>query len=712
MVARRSTARLALGILVPAAYFAATAWLLSRGTVEVYGFKVVPESRTAIEIALRAFPIVAALFFILVSSWRQNVIDELARGRLARGPAAHVLSAVSISVLLAILTAVLTAGAVAVATRTWPDIPPATLPWLVLGFVVDLTLIGIFTIFLHALTRRTWATLLLFILYAVFVIVFGTRWQLTSFIGFASTVPVRLSSYAAMPLYFAGEWLFRAYWIAAAGVLLVFLSRFLPLEKSVVAGWYEEKPRSWRPAIIAAVVVYVLLAIVLLQLQQNNLSRYRTVPMRRLERLGTDADRKARLRLRAYDLALEYDPPRRTINVKGAMTLTSEPGNPLRVAYLQVPGVLTVRDVRVYGAGQHKLNRLRNYVTIEWPAPLPAGQDIRLVYSGSIHAANPFDLNVHDRVLRDAFFLTDSDLLIAPRRLACFGAPCENESYTLSDKASGTISIDAPAGYTSVGAGTRDPQYSRFVVACARFATIELPAADGQPAIEVYRAKDRSAALAEIGRTAVAFYQTHWPRYRRDRLTILETPAPSGEAVTFDGVVALSERIAQTHDPVTGGTSNLAQFVLAHEIAHQWWGYQVSPTKTPGSMFVLESFPQFSAYKYLEQQKILSTAIARANEARWYARARKSAKKAEAALVSLDSSDLALAYHKGTHALLSLDLSTGGAVMPAFGRVVARYGCEDCPPASPRQIVGVVVEELPAAAQPNARALLFETPKR
>ncbi|HYK00232.1 MAG TPA: hypothetical protein VE974_00655 [Thermoanaerobaculia bacterium] len=732
MAVQRSITRLTLAVLVPAAYFALVAWLLSRGTVEVYGFRVVPESRTAIEIALRAFPIIAALFLIFVSSWRHNVIGGLAQRRFAGRPAPYVLATVSISVFLAFVTTVLTAGAIAVASRAWPDIPGTTLLWLAIGFIVDLTLIGIFTIFLHALTRRTWLTLLLFVLYAAFVIVFGTKWHLTSFIGFASTVPVRLSSYAAMPLYFAGEWLFRAYWIAAAGVLLVILHRFQPLEKSIVAAMIDhdrEKRRGSRRAIIAAVAVFLPLAIVLLQLQQNSLAKYRSVSMRRLERIGSANDLESRLRLRGYELALTYEPVRKTIRVSGAIALQNGPGTSLRVAYLQLPGVLTLEDVRLDGAGQHKLTRLRNYVYVEFPAPLPAGKNVRLLYSGVIHAANPFDLNVHDKVLPQAFFLTDSDLLIAPRRLSCFGAPpkggsrrpaaCESESYTLSDKATGTIRIVAPAGYTSVGPGTRTvagtqsvfrvspPQYNRFVIACARFATTIVPAAAGEPAIEVYRAKREPGALAEISRAAVAFYQQHWPRYGRPALTILETPAPSGEAVTFDSVVALSERIVQTHDPITGGTSNLAEFVLAHEIAHEWWGYQAVPTKAPGSLFVLESFPQFSAYKYLDHRKILDIDTARRNETKWYERARKSSKKAESPLASLQSSELALAYHKGTLTLLSLDQTTGGALMPAFGKVLSRHGCDTCPPAAPQEIVASLIYELPSPAQPNARALLF-----
>jgi len=210
MVGSRSIAGVAAGTLAAAFYFALVMLLLERSTLEVYGFRVAPDPRTVIEIALRACPIVAALLMILISSWRHNVLARLAAGPFARTPAPYVLAALCVSALRSCCGRThgsrAGGGLSSVAGHLACDTDLARV-----RFPRDLTLIGTFTISLHALTRRTRLTLLLFALYTIVVVVFGTRWHLTSFIGFASTVRVRLSSYAGMPLYFTAEWLFR-YW--------------------------------------------------------------------------------------------------------------------------------------------------------------------------------------------------------------------------------------------------------------------------------------------------------------------------------------------------------------------------------------------------------------------------------------------------------------------------------------------------------------------
>ena len=300
---------------------------------------------------------------------------------------------------------------------------------------------------------------------------------------------------------------------------------------------------------------------------------------------------------------------------------------------------------------------------------------------------------------------------------------CETENYTLTDKATGLIRVSAPPGYTTVGPGDGgtvangqslfriDPaQLSKFLVAAAHFSTTSVPASEGLPAVGVVRASSERTPLAGVGRAVVARYQTEWPPYRHAQLTIVETPAPLGEAVTFDGLVAMSDRMVRSRDPFSGGASNLAEFVLAHEISHQWWGYEVVPTRAPGELFVLESFAQFSAYKYLESRRILTADAARQNEAKWYARARARSSKPEPALASIEQSDLALAYHKGPLTLLSLDKTTGNALMLAFGRVLRRDGCQSCPPLPPRQIVASAIEQLPAPHRGEAQQLLLSAP--
>lgn len=734
MVGRKSIAAFAVPGLAPVAYLAAVAFLLSRNTLQMYGFPVSPDLRTATEIALQVCPMLAALFMILISSVRENVIKRLAQRFLPVHSGAYTFTMLTVNLFLAVVTAALTAAAIVSVCGMQRDaVHLATLLWVAFEFTIDITLVGIFTVFLHGLARRVWATFLLFAAYAAVVVVFGTRWGITSFIGFASTVPVRLSSYSSLPLYDAAGWLFRVYWIAVASLLVAILHRFLrfpePLAVTVYEQWSAPETKRWKYGFAAAGAGCLAIAICLFQFQQYALAKYRSVSPHRLDRMVSEVPGDARLRITEYNLQLAYQPDQPSVRVLGRLTLENQEAS-MQVAYLQLPSVLTLDKFELQGAGSYRLTSIGKYVRIEWASPFPSGQHFELRYSGVIRAAGPFDLTLQAKLLKEGFFFTDSDLVVAPRRPSCLisnqllllkrAVLCETENYTMSDSATGSIRITAPAGFIAVGPGDRQlasdrqslfrvatPQLTKFMVACARFATTSVPAADGLPALQVYRATLEGGALAETGRAVIAFYQKYWPAYRLPELRIVETPTPLGEAVAFDGLLAIGDRIVQSRDPVSGATSNLAQFVLAHELAHQWWGYQVIPSRAPGQLFVLESFAQFSAYKYLESRAILSGDAAIQTEKSRYELARAHRAKGEAPLASLQQNDLDLAYHKGPFVLLSLDKMSGNSLLDLFGELIRLYAQNSPDGTQPQQIVESLIAQLPASSRKSARSLLF-----
>jgi hypothetical protein len=731
----KAVAALAALILIPAAYFAAVAYLLSRSTLQMYGFPVSPDLHTAIEIALQTCPMLAALFMILFSSVRERLIKRLALLFSPANKRAYTAAMLTVNLFLAAATTFLTAAAiVSVCGMRRSVAHPGTLLWVAFEFAVDLTLIGIFTVFLYSLTRRVWATFLLFGAYATVVVLFGTKWGVTSFIGFASSVPVQLTSYSSLPLYDMAGWLFRFYWIAVAGVLLAILHRFSrppePLVVTVYQQWPALEMKRWKRAIAAACAGCLAIAVCLFQVQHYALSKYRGVSPRRLDAMLSEVPGDARLRITDYDLQLTYRPDQQNVRVTGRLTLNSEESS-TRVAYFLLPSVMTLDHFELQGAGAYQLTSLGRYVRIEWAASIPAGSRAELRYSGTIRPAGPFDLTLQAKLLKEAFFFTDSDILVAPRRSSCLISnsslqpertdSCETENYTMSDLATGTIRVAAPAGFIVVGPGNplgasegqstfrvETPQMTTFMVACARFVETSAASTDGLPAVHVYRAALDGREQASIARSVISFYQRYWSRYQLPELRIVETPTPLGEAVSFDGVLEISDRIVRSRDPVSGESSNLAQFVLAHEIAHQWWGYQVIPSKSPGRLFVLESFAQFAAYKYLESGGIMTAGAAIQSEKSRYLRARAHLAQNEVPLPLLGQ-DLELAYHKGPFVLLSLDQTLGDSLMDRFGGLIRLYTQQYRSPAQPQMIVEALIDGLPASSRENARSVLYAT---
>jgi len=99
---------------------------------------------------------------------------------------------------------------------------------------------------------------------------------------------------------------------------------------------------------------------------------------------------------------------------------------------------------------------------------------------------------------------------------------------------------------------------------------------DGTVPIEVVHAAghDEEARLfATYARDILNDYAERYGPYPHARLTIVENPNRDGTSFAADGIVWLSRRYFTHRDVLLPGILNrLAEFVLAHEIAHQWFG--------------------------------------------------------------------------------------------------------------------------------------------
>jgi hypothetical protein len=97
-------------------------------------------------------------------------------------------------------------------------------------------------------------------------------------------------------------------------------------------------------------------------------------------------------------------------------------------------------------------------------------------------------------------------------------------------------------------------------------------------------------------------YQKRFGSYPRARLTIVENPNRNGLSMAADGVVWLSS-LFFTHRNVTlpGILNRYCEFVLAHEIAHQWWGIGVG-VDLNAENWLSEGLAQYAAVSYFEER--------------------------------------------------------------------------------------------------------------
>ncbi len=119
--------------------------------------------------------------------------------------------------------------------------------------------------------------------------------------------------------------------------------------------------------------------------------------------------------------------------------------------------------------------------------------------------------------------------------------------------------------------------------------------------VDYLPAHDATARLlATYARDILNEYEERFGPYPRKRLVIVEDPNRDGTSMAADGIVYISS-LYFTHRNVTlpGILDRLDEFVLAHEIAHQWWGIGVGVDMNAEN-WLSEGLAQYSAVSYFE----------------------------------------------------------------------------------------------------------------
>ena len=341
-------------VIAVAGYIALAAWILSTNTERVYGFAISHDPRTAIEIALQICPMLAAIFLVLLSGLTDRLIHRLA----ARAGASSVVATVTVSAASAAIVVVATAAAVVGVCGFDSAMPaPLTLAWVAAELMFDLTLIGVFTAALYRAGRKVWLAMLLFIAYVALVVAVGSRWGITSYIGFGSTVPVTLTTYSTAPLYDGAGWLLRAYWTCVTLLLLSILHAF-------DAASHRNRWRRALAGCVALLALCILSGFELFRLQRFAHTGGRTPIEAALTTAFQQDGSRARLQLTHFALSLTYSPGEQTVAVKGNLTFASGT-EPIHTAWFELPALTMGDNLRFSGGGPP----LRWWMS--WPIRMP-----------------------------------------------------------------------------------------------------------------------------------------------------------------------------------------------------------------------------------------------------------------------------------------------------------------------------------------------------
>ncbi|MDZ4117587.1 MAG: M1 family aminopeptidase [Xanthomonadaceae bacterium] len=348
------------------------------------------------------------------------------------------------------------------------------------------------------------------------------------------------------------------------------------------------------------------------------------------------------------ELTAHFEPARRAVRLEGVQTFRRSSEDAVGALAFSLP-MGTATELQVLAPHKVIADGL-GYRVISLATPLSPGGEVKVRYVTTLQApwmASDPQLSMQGQTIFSPLFQPglqyQSEREIQdPRRRAelglagaAFSSDAETvQPYRLLGTGNGRriefhASLKVPVGWTAVAPGrllavTPQKDGSReFVYAATQpispmFALAAQPwrekkAQVGNDSLRLLHGPTHAANLAHIQTTAKAAldrFGALFGAYPNSVLTIAEVPNGSTNPLSQPGLILLPENAGYVQDLNMGGLFGFAQkqlavdptvLVVAHEIAHQWWGLQFSAAEAPGGTWLTESIPQYFALVLLEE---------------------------------------------------------------------------------------------------------------
>ncbi len=129
----------------------------------------------------------------------------------------------------------------------------------------------------------------------------------------------------------------------------------------------------------------------------------------------------------------------------------------------------------------------------------------------------------------------------------------------------------------------------------------------GEVDLEVYHMPEHAynvPNMLESMRKSLAYYTANFGPYYHSQARIIEFPRYASFAQAFPGTMPYSEGIGFIADlrDVKGDDIDMVYYVVAHEMAHQYWAHQLIGAYMQGSEWMSEGFSQYSALMVMEEE--------------------------------------------------------------------------------------------------------------
>ncbi|MGI0105957.1 ABC transporter permease/M1 family aminopeptidase [Salinimicrobium sp. WS361] len=123
--------------------------------------------------------------------------------------------------------------------------------------------------------------------------------------------------------------------------------------------------------------------------------------------------------------------------------------------------------------------------------------------------------------------------------------------------------------------------------------------------IEVYHSPKHKENLEHFikgVKVALEYNSQNFMEYPYSVLRVIEFPAYASFAQSFATSIPYSENFGFTADFSKSDSYNYAFRVTSHEVAHQWWGHIITPSKTSGANIISETLAEYASLMTMKQE--------------------------------------------------------------------------------------------------------------
>ncbi len=526
--------------------------------------------------------------------------------------------------------------------------------WYLLPGTVDALLIAALAIFVQALSPGKyagWGVMLVYIILYVFAPPLGLDYPL--FI-YGNVPTASLSDMAGAGIDWEAAWWFRVFWAAVAALLL--LAAHLLWPRGTEA---RLKPRLRQlPARLTGRAGLVTLAVFTLIGLSGSWIVYNTLIVNDFSTSGEVQRHLAEYEKRYFryaplpqpavkhvDLDVALYPDETRAEVRGHYRLVNETQAPIERVHIRLMNAdLDLLSLDFSAAQLEHNDEEFGYRIYRLAAPMQPGEARSLGFrtrreqvgfraSGTETgvALNGTDLNTLE--LTPRIGMSDVGLIEDPAARRKFGLPERQPFPRLGDLAATQVTPNGDVGWatTNISVSTSADQIAiapgkrvsdrvqsgrritRFVsdmpiknffsIQSGRYAVERLTHAGVEHSIYYHPSHgwnvDRMMAAM---RASIDYFGKAFGPYQFDQVSVVETPAyRRGGGQAFPGTLLIGETGGFAMDLRDPQAFDAVTMLVAHELAHQWWGHQVLGARMQGASLLYESLSQYSALMVIKK---------------------------------------------------------------------------------------------------------------